>query len=172
MRRLVLVALVSALLGGTAVAAVFGPAEDLAGRYGQSRVLGIVQPERVDDVIEIVPVAPDAAYVRLRLYFGNLHSCSLHGVATEESGALVYREPLPFFGERRCTLRIARRGNRLHLSDDDGSCRSHCGASGQLRDVSLPWASRRRITYLARLRASSEYREALEEWRTGRSIQR
>lgn len=149
-----------------------GPAEQLAGRYGRHFINGMVHGPAiaVDDVIEIVPVSDRAAYVRLELNFFNGHICTLSGVAEEEDGALVYREPLEQDQPRRCTLRIARQGRQLRLSDGGGSCSIYCGARGSLQDAALPWSSRRRITYMDRLRGSEAYRIALEEWRTGRRV--
>lgn len=160
------------IAGAASAALIAGPAQDLAGRYGKHHAIGMVHEPAiaVDDVVEIVPVAPDAAYVRLRLHFFNGHICSLSGVATAEGNALVYREPEEADQPRRCTLRIERAGSELRLSDGGGSCWSYCGARGSLDGITLPWRSRRTITYMDRLRASDSYKWAIEEWRTGRRV--
>ena len=49
------------------------------------------------------------------------------------------------------------------LSDEDGSCQAYCGARGSLSEDSFPLSSRRAIRYLPRLKASSEFKEALDE---------
>jgi hypothetical protein len=41
---------------------------------------------------------------------------------------------------------------------------------GTLSKVAVPYASKRPIRYLPRLKASQEYRWALDEWRTGTPI--
>jgi len=146
------------------------PAESLAGRYSRQFPNALVSGERYtsENIVEIVPVAPRAAYVRLELQFFNGHVCSLYGVARADRDALVYTEGgTETQGEERCRLRIARKGAALAW-DDGGSCKGYCGARGSFREDGLPWASRRPIRYLPKLKASRQYRNALVEWRTGR----
>lgn len=155
--------------GGMAVAAgPSSPVSQLAGRYSRSFQNGLVTGERYtsEDIVEIVPVDASHAYVRMELAFFNGHSCSLAGIARAEGSALVFHEPkADAVGDEHCVLTLKRDGAKLRWNDGDGSCRSHCGARGSLIDGSLPWASQRAITYLPRLRGSSEYRGALDAWR-------
>ena len=146
----------------------------LAGRYSHHFLNGAVDGSSYfsDDVAEIVPVDASHAYVRFALNFYNGHECALAGVAAAQGDRLVYTAPADtsYPGAPRCTLTIRHAGGKLAW-DDGGSCKSYCGARGSFGDGDLPWASRRPITYLPRLRASREYRDALTEWRTGHSAQ-
>lgn len=142
------------------------PVQALAGRYYDQFQNGFVTGEKYtgEDIVEIVPVRPGAAYVRIHLDYYNGHSCGIFGVAKAQSAALVYRDPSPQYDGRICTLRLKRDGRNLSIDDDGGTCSGYCGARGSLSNVSLPYSSKRPIRYLARLRASDEYRDALAEW--------
>lgn len=163
-----LIAVSSAALGAAAV----DPVSQLAGRYSRSFENGLVDGSKYtsEDIVEIVTVDPRHSYVRLDLQFFNGHICGLQGVARAEGAALVYREPGVPFGERQCVLRIERKGSQLTWDDGDNSCASYCGARGSMGVGALPWRSKRRISYLARLKGAREYRNALTEWRTGAKV--
>jgi hypothetical protein len=169
--RIVLMALAGlALIGVAASAAAPSLVSSLAGRYSRHFKNGLVSGEQYqsDDVVEIVPVYAGHAYVRLSLQFYNGHSCGLWGIARAERDELVYREPASKqIGDRQCTISVRRRGDQLSWTDGNGSCSAYCGARGTLTDGGLPWASRRDITYLKRLRGSPEFRGAMSEWRSG-----
>jgi hypothetical protein len=161
-----------ASLAGCCAAGASSPVTTLAGRYGAHFQNGLVDGTRYwsDDVVEIVPVSATAAYVRAELQFYNGHSCSIAGVATAQGDALVYRAPaaaLPGSADR-CILTVSRKGTDLLLDDGDGGCKDFCGARGSLSHDTLPWKSKRPITYMTRLKTSSPYRDALTEWRTGK----
>ncbi len=166
--RLIAAAVVLLLTGATAASS---PVAALAGRYSWHFQNALVSGESYpsDDVVEIVPVDATHAYVRFTLNFYNGHSCALAGIAAAEGSKLVYREPADRADDDRCTLSIRRDGAELRW-DDRGSCKPYCGARGSFVTGDLPWSSRRAIRYLPRLKASSEYRNALIEWRTGRSV--
>lgn len=158
------------LSGVAANAAAPSLVSALAGRYSHHFQNGMVSGERYqsDDVVEIVPVDAGHAYLRLSLQFYNGHSCSLSGIARAERDELVYREPASKqVGDQQCAISVRRRGGKLSWTDGNGSCRAYCGARGSLTDGDLPWASRRRITYLPRLRASSQFHDAMSEWHNG-----
>ena len=125
-----------------------------------------------ENVVEIVPVASHAAYVRVHLDYANGHICSIWGVAEADGPGLVYRDPSrPAPGQPPCTLTIARVGGSLRLDDGpDQSCQKDCGARGTLSDVRLPLASKRPIRYMDKIKASSNYRKALTEWHTGKPV--
>ena len=166
------------MIGGRillAAAAIFatgaaggGPVAALAGRYSETQHLALVSGEeyRADDVAEIVPVDARHAYLRLALNFYNGHSCSLVGVAQVESDSLVYRGSADdrFADGEPCRLAVRRQGTALTW-DDAGTCKAHCGARGSFLNGTLPWKSKRPIRYLERLKASTEYRDAIAEWR-------
>lgn len=154
------------------------PAQTLAGRYYKQSQLHIVgfesEPYTGEDVVEIVPIAPRTAYVRVHLDFTNAHSCAIYGVARAEGDALVYRDPRPAFRSYgRCVLTIRHAGRSLSIDDgEQTSCwPGHCGVRGTLSGVTLPHASKRPIRYMPRLKASREYRNALAEWRTGKPVE-
>ena len=143
------------------------PVAALAGRYSQHFRNGTVDGETYwsDDVVEIVPVDARHAYVRASTNFFNGHSCDISGIARAEGEALVYHDPGPPgpFGTR-CVLTLHRSGRNLHFDDGDGGCKGYCGARGSFADATMPWASKRPIRYLQRLKASQAYRNAMAEW--------
>src|ERR1700744_5877340 len=73
-----------------------------------------------EDVLEVVGVAPDAAYVRAHLNFYNGHICAISGVARVDGGDLVYRTPaLQAEGAPgECVLRISPRRDAVSLADN------------------------------------------------------
>ncbi len=176
MRRWLLAPVLTLPLLATGAAAP-DPAQTLAGRYykqSQLRIVGFEsKPYTGEDIVEIVPVAPRAAYVRVHLDYDNGHMCAITGVARAEGDALVYRDPRPaFLKYGRCVLTIRRAGKSLSIDDGElTSCSpENCGVRGTLSGVTLPYASKRAIRYLPRLKASSQYRDALTEWRTGKPV--
>ena len=165
---IVIAALLPLMLAATRAAP--DPAQALAGRYYRQFPDASVTGEkyRGEDIVEIVPVSPAAAYFRVHLDYYNGHTCGIFGVARSEGGALVYRDPDRQPDGRSCVLRLQRSGGSLSIDDEGGSCKSDCGARGSLSDVKIPYASRRPITYLARLKGSPQYRDAIREWRKDR----
>ena len=146
------------------------PVKGLAGRYYAQFSDGTVTGEKYtgENVVEIVPVAANAAYVRAHLDFFNGHQCDIAGIATSRGATLVYRDldtPLP--GEPACVLTVSHAGSSLKLDDGNRGCSTYCGARGNLTNMSVPFASRRPIRYMPRLKASEQYRRAMAEWRTG-----
>jgi len=171
MRRGGIVAILPALVAAVPVAD--DPVMALSGRYSQHFRNGDVSGRSFwsDDVFEIVPVDARHAYIRAEINFFNGHMCSLNGVATAEGKALVYRDPAPADAYTpQCVLTVRRDGQRLSFDDGDGGCKRYCGARGGFHDGELPWASKRPITYLARLKAARPYREAIAAWRTGKPV--
>ncbi|MGH8213978.1 MAG: hypothetical protein ACREPP_12200 [Rhodanobacteraceae bacterium] len=139
----------------------------LAGRYDQHHSSGFVgNPETygVDDVAEIVPAGKDAAYFRVSLHFYNGHNCGIWGIANVEDGKLVYHDPTPSYSvARQCVLRLSHDGKYLKIDDEDGSCKMYCGLRGGLTDVRVPFSSRESIRYMARLKSSRQYQDAVKE---------
>lgn len=149
----------------------------LAGRYSYHFQNNMMDGEKYgsDDVIEIVPVANNAAYVRIALQFENAHTCDISGVFTEERDQLVYHQPLSpdfpppapssFEAMHPCVLRLSRIGSKLRFDDGLGSCHvTNCGMRGTLTGA-LPFNSKRPITYMPLLQASEQYNRAMAEWR-------
>jgi hypothetical protein len=160
-------AIVAAVLALSCLAA--GPSSvipGLAGVYKHRHQNGDVTGATYvsEDVLEIVQTGPRAAYVRAVLRFYNGHSCGIHGIAHEQKGGLVYRTKNSYgSGPPVCELRVDRVGREVRLDDGDATCHGFCGMRGTLSDRRFPAASRRSIRYMARLKASREYREAVEE---------
>ena len=148
-----------------AIAAASLP-ESIAGVYKTRFKNGLVTGEtyQSEDVLEIVPTGRDAAYVRAHLDFYNGHQCGIYGIAHLAGRELVYREPAAKkIGDRQCVLHLGARGDKVVLSDEGGSCEAYCGARGSLSNDSFPISTRRTIRYMARLKASQEYKAALAE---------
>ncbi|HYX46126.1 MAG TPA: hypothetical protein VE820_04830 [Sphingomicrobium sp.] len=164
-RRSAILALIPLCLATTRAST--DPAQNLAGRYYAQFKDALVTGEKYigEDIVEIVPVAPGSAYVRIHLDYYNGHTCGIFGVAQSQAAALVYRDPTPQYDGGTCTLRLERNGRSLSIDDNGGSCSGYCGARGSLSKVTVPYSSKRPIRYLARLKASEEYRDALAEWR-------
>ncbi len=150
-----------------AAAPASSPVSQLAGRYSLHFLNGMMDGTRywADNVVEIVPIDAGHAFTRLSFEFANGHQCALSGVATAEGKALVYHEPASGVAEGKCHLRLTHDGAKLGIDDDGGSCSMYCGARGTLSGISLPWKSKRAITYLPRLKASREYADAVAQWR-------
>jgi len=146
-------------------AAAFDPGR-IAGRYGRHFLNGLVDGSHYwsDDVLEIVRLDPRRAYFRAELQFYNGHECSISGIAHSDGNGLVYREPDPNTDGAHCTLHIRETPTGVRL-EDDHSCQDHCGARGTLNGDDFDRKSRRPITYMDRLKRSSEFREALAEER-------
>jgi len=165
--RLIALALAGALLVASGPSAL-DPVKALAGRYSSHfrNEMADGTAYGSDDVVEIVPVDANHAYVRFSLEFANLHVCDLAGIAERAGNALVYQGLPGDIGEERrtCRLTVRRQGKRLAW-DDDYSCKAHCGARGGFNSGFVPWSSKRPITYLARLKRSRQFQTAMSEWR-------
>jgi hypothetical protein len=162
------------LVGLAAMAAApASPVSSLAGRYSKHFQNGMVDGSKFwsDDVVEIVPVDPTHAYFRADLAFYNGHSCSIAGVAKTVGNTLVYREKQPSYdGGPTCRLTITTKGKSLWLDDGNGGCQSYCGARGSLSGFDfIPLSSKRPISYMARLKGSSEYKGAIDAWKSGKT---
>lgn len=115
-----------------------------------------------EDILEIVKIAENKAYVRLVLRFDNGHRCSLWGVGRVEDARLIYRPREDY--RAGCELAIVPDGSALVLSDKDGVCKdSSCGARGAYEGISFELGKRRAIRYMERLKASWQFEEALEK---------
>ena len=149
------------------------PAQVLAGRYYSQFPDALVSGEKYtgENIVEVVPVASHAAYVRVHLDYFNGHTCGLYGVAKSYGDALVFRDLKQDLENQVCVLTVRRVGKSLSLDDGGGTCRSYCGARGSLSQVELPYGNKRPIRYLRRLKQSPQYRDALTEWQTGKRPQ-
>jgi hypothetical protein len=123
----------------------------------------------VEDVVEIARHDRTHLYVRADLHFFNGHICGISGIASYAGGAFVYRDPDPDSGAdgQPCTLRVSATKTHLVLDDRSGdgaaTCSFYCGARGSLSGYEIELGRRRPIRYLPRLKASSEYKRAVEQ---------
>jgi len=154
--------------------------EELQGVYKFRFMNSLVTGERYqsEDVVEIVPFGDSHIYIRAHLDFANGHQCSIWGIAGYDNGAFVYHEPEEASsGRPSCTLKISTTGKHLVLTDIDNTaqlstCRWHCGARGSFSNYSIARSSKRRIRYIERLKASSQYLEAVEAFKNQSPTQR
>lgn len=166
MRVLVGVLLGVALAAGAAIAAGVSPVQTLAGVYRESFQNQLVSGERyqAENVLIIVPTGPRAAYVDATLEFYNGHQCAISGIAHVEGSELVYREPeSKKIGDDRCVLHVGRKGRKVVISDEEGTCRAYCGARGSLSDDDFPLSSRSPISRRHRLKIAGDIKQALQE---------
>jgi len=126
-------------------------------------------PYQAEDVVEIVPYDADHVYVRAHLDFYNGHMCDIAGMGRYEHGAFVYHdpEPSPLPAYPQCALKVGVEGGKLTLTDRatpdaPSSCRAYCGVRGAL-EYTIGMDRRRPIRYLDRLKASREYRKAIDD---------
>lgn len=130
---------------------------------------GLVSGETYEseDILEIVKVAEDAAYLRYDLQFYNGHTCNLYGIAEEKGDALVYTDKSSQNPDSACVLRVSIKNGKLltedlspYDSDRTYGCQSYCGARGGFKDVSFDMKAKRKIRYLKKLKNSEEFKQA------------
>lgn len=128
---------------------------------------------QAENILEIVSTAPDRvygtgpdlAYFRLHLDFYNGHICDLWGIARLSGDTLTYTSKEDHDDAPPCVLSLRRQGAKIALADK-GSCRTwHCGARGSFDGIDFARSARRPIRYLPKLKASQEYKQALDERR-------
>ena len=157
-----------------AAAAFFGSAayagdldlDRLAGLYTNGFMNGRIDGSKYwsDDVLEVVKLSPSTAYFRVHLQFFNGHQCGMWGVADVEGRSLTYRQP-----GTQCVLGITMANGKIAFNDKDGQCRAiSCGMRGMYAGQSFQLSTRRPISYMPKLLASSQYLDALEEYRARR----
>jgi hypothetical protein len=143
-------------------------------RFANAAIAGPGKPDesyQSEDIVEIVRYDDERIYFRAELEFYNGHSCSISGIAKYEQGHFIYHDkqaPMP--GEPPCTMSISTSGGQLNLTDrvnDSASCHpGHCGARGSLSDYKIATSAKRKIRYMDRLKASNEYKQAVDELAT------
>jgi len=138
---------------------------EIEGVYKHRFQNGLVTGEKYEseDVVEIVRVDPDRIYVRAELQFFNGHECSISGIAKYDGGKFVYDAPADP-DTPACHFQVGVDGKAIRFGDADGACRaSRCGARGGLDGYTIGRDSKRRIRYMDRLKASTEYKQAVSE---------
>lgn len=140
-----------------------------------NRIISTDERFESENVIEIVPFENSSVYIRAHLEFSNAHLCSIWGIAKYANGTFVYRESEnSSYGAPSCVLRISATKLKLVLSDIDtatglSTCHMHCGARGSFSNYSISKTSKRKIRYLERLKKSTQYLQAVEEFRNSPS---
>jgi hypothetical protein len=150
---------------------------ELQGVYKYRFQNGTINDEKYqsEDIIEIVPFDASSIYIRTHLEFFNGHECNLSGIAKYENGSFVYHSSQKTYGtDLYCTLRISQDQKNLKLTDIDdtkqvSTCSDFCGARGSYSDYSISKSSKRKIRYLDRLKTSTEYKSAVEEYQKSQS---
>jgi hypothetical protein len=146
----------------------------LEGVYTNAHTVGSVggADQTVEDVVEIVRYDPTRVFFRIAAHFDNGHSCAVHGIATLEQGAFVYRSrQLPLPNQRPCTLRVEATTDQLRITDrlepnGAATCREFCGVRGNLSDFAISRTHRRAIEDIANVKNSTEFAEAVLELNT------
>ena len=174
--RIMHISIAGALLGGAAAVTAqnmdnWSPSHGLAGVYTRSGANPNAQGPRYDgdDVIEVLPIDGNHAFVRVSIGGRGGEMCTLSGIARTEREELVYRAPIDpsSRADRPCTLSIQRREGYLDWTDNR-TCREACADAAGLTDGRLAWSSRRKIRYTSRITGSPDYQGAMEEWRNRR----
>lgn len=163
-------ALIGICAAAPAAGALADPVQKLAGGYKRTFQLALVNGERYIGAhrIEIVPVAPGAAFLRAELDFSNGHSCNLLGIAKAEGDALVFRPKRDIPNNLTCVLTVRRKGRDLSVDDGDGGCKSYCGSRGTMSGITMPLASRYRVPGVPALKRGEDFQETLKSWKEGR----
>lgn len=153
--------------------------DELQGVYkhrflNRSYAVGDNETWQSEDIVEIVPYDDSHVYIRAHLEFANGHLCAIWGVAGYENGKFVYHDPditMSNDGSTACTLTISLTKTDLSLTDNVApnrfsTCYRYCGARGTFSDYLITRSSKRKIRYLDRLKASRQYLEAVEKFKS------
>lgn len=112
------------------------------------------------NILELVKASPTTAFFRTHLDFFNGHECALSGIAEVDGASLVYRDPA-----QQCELRMDVANGKLTFDDKDYHCREQsCGMRGGYSGVGFALKLRRPVADIAKIKASSDYAEALKEF--------
>jgi hypothetical protein len=122
-----------------------------------------------ENILEVVPVNADHAYIRMHLEFYNGHVGAIYGIAT-----YIGHESLAYdngkSGAEKCLLTISWSPETVVTAadyDKTPGCSYYHGARGSLNDMKFKVAQRRDIRYLQRLRDSREFKDAMAEFHGG-----
>ena len=136
----------------------------LEGMYWYNFKNGLVDGTEYEstDVLELVPYDKDSLYFRASLQFYNGHTCSIYGIAERDETRLTYYDTTSGNG---CVLHVVPTSTRMTLDDPTGQCREMtCGARGSYGNENFSSKHKKKITYIAVLKNSSQYREAVVDY--------
>lgn len=123
-----------------------------------------------ENVVEVVRHDDDHVYLGASVTLDGGRRCSFHGVATYENGAFIYRDPNPDLSDKQsCMVTLSVKGDSLLLTDratpkGPSTCKTVCGKRGSLGDYAFSAGSKAKITYLPKLKASKEYKQAVKAY--------
>jgi hypothetical protein len=144
--------------------------EQVAGVYKMSPTrFAFGSPKTFDseDILEIVPFDDQSAYVRMKLDFGDGITGDIYGIATyAPPGTLVYdntwskwRAATSTSGDEHCAIKYV--WSEETITTQANGCKDY---HGLMDGIQFPRAKRATIRYLARLKNSREFKDALEEY--------
>src|SRR5215469_3547060 len=160
-RMLAIVCMLAAAFFRSAAHAADLDLDRLTGLYTHGFINGRIDGSKYwsDDALEIVKLSPSTAYIHADLKFFNGHQCSIFGVAEVECSSLIYREP-----GTQCELGLSIGDGKITFNDKESRCRAEtCGMRGMYTGQSFELSSRRPISYMPKLLASSQYVAAIQE---------
>jgi hypothetical protein len=139
----------------------------IAGVYKEQFQNAFVNGEKYpsEDVLEVVPVSSDAAYVRMDLEFSNGHSGRIYGIATYGRNSMVYENGKA--GDEHCVVEYVWSSDFVVTRADyekTPGCSLYHGARGSLEGAKFSVTKRSDIGYMQRLKNSKEFKEAIEEY--------
>jgi len=146
------------LLSIPAFAAVSLDINSVAGLYTDAPPNKETDSGKANNVLEVVKLSPTTAYVRTHLEVRTA-ICSYWGVMRTDGDTLAGKDA----NNPKCELRLHFSGGKVTFEDKDFRCRqTSCGATGAFGYAEFSAKSRRPITYMKRLLASRQYREAMQ----------
>jgi hypothetical protein len=119
-----------------------------------------------EDVLEVVPVDDQAAYVRMDLEFFNGHSGRIYGIATYRKNSLIYDNGKA--GDDRCIVEYVWSSDKVVTKADyekTPGCLVYHGARGSLDHAEFLVKKKQTIRYMQRLKDSPQFKDAMEEYR-------
>ena len=123
---------------------------------------GKTEKHAATDVLELVPYDKNSMYFRASLQFTNGHFCSISGIAERDQGRLTYYDTTHGNG---CVLHVVPTSTSVTLDDPTGQCQAmSCGARGVYGYEKFSPKHRKKITYMAALKNSTQYREAVVDY--------
>jgi hypothetical protein len=118
-------------------------------------------PREIENILELVPVSRDAAYIRAELYPASRDSCGVAGIfAFRNIGGFVLQDDAK---AGACLLTVSVKDGALSFSDPTGNCQTFCAHHGSW-DETFDLKLRREIRYMPRLLVSREYQGAITRY--------
>ncbi|BCM21215.1 ankyrin repeat domain-containing protein [Mesorhizobium sp. J8] len=136
----------------------------LEGMYWHNFSNGLVDGTKYEstNVLELVRYDKDSLYFRASLQFYNGHSCSIYGIAERNGAQLTYYDTTYGNG---CVLHVVPTSKGISLDDPTGQCRAmSCGERGGYGGENFSPKHKKKITYMARLKSSTQYQKAVVDY--------